>query len=208
MARGSKPTFEDKETRDRAVLAAAVKSGGLEYANKLNRLLKQAGDSNLRVDVPTNAAGSIVLSNALGTKFLQSEAGVLADLSGGKIRFIGPDGKEINTERTVTVQVIENGAGVRTLGIDGVLRPVRGKAIITEEQRQSILQNTPVATQPANSKAGTGLPGGPISGTYIVPSGSFNLPKGNVLDQITSRAPLTLADINAMFTVKGKGDKA
>lgn len=197
MARGSKPTFEDKETRERAVLAAAVKSGGMEYANKLSNAMK-AGEGEVKM--PTNAAGSIVLANQIGAKFLQNENGDIADLSGGKMKFIGQDGKEINTERTVTVQVIENGVAVRSVGIDGVFRPVRGKGTITMEQRDAILQNTPIAFG-GGQKAGTFAPGN-------LPAGSFNLPAGNVADQVTSRAPLTLGDLNAMFTVKEKGNKA
>jgi len=55
MARGAKPTAEEtKEFRERAVLAAAVKSGGLEFANELNAKLKMA---EAEVSIPTSAAG-------------------------------------------------------------------------------------------------------------------------------------------------------
>lgn len=192
MARGAKPTAEEtKEFRERAVLAAAVKSGGLEFANELNAKLKLA---EAEVLIPTSAAGSTVLASKLANPFLLASNGNLMDLSKGSLKVYDAKGKEVKTERTVTVQIVENGIGtVKTGGVDGVFRPVRGKAEITESQRMAILNNNgvrgPSGLTMSELAAGVGQ-------TFKIPAGS------NIPDQFLTKSPLTLGSMNALFDVK------
>jgi hypothetical protein len=89
-----------------------------------------------------------------------------SDLLKGEIKMFDSKGKEMKMERTVTVQIVENGiSGFRMGTAGGTFQPARGKAEITDEQRQAILgANLPLQLKGARFNAS-----GQINGFKINP---------------------------------------
>ena len=87
-------------------------------------------------------------------------------LLNGQLKMFDVNGKEMKMERTVTVQIIENGISGYRMGTKaGTFTPARGKATITDEQRQAILS----ANQPPQLQNARYNKSGQINGWKISP---------------------------------------
>lgn len=191
MARGNNKPGSQKLDID--VLQLATDRDKLAEANKLaNALLAGSGT----VTFPKDTAGTIMLSAAAKSVLLQSKDGTVADLSTGNVTLVDSKGKAVPTERTVTVQVIENGIGaVKMAGVDGVFRPVRGKAEVTPEQQAAILNATPVKGPQSVSMA------------EVASKKGVTIP-ASLLGSLDNVKPLTLENIGDFTKVKEKAPKA
>jgi hypothetical protein len=129
--------------KDAEVEAAgrSVASGG-DVLEAIARVQNAGGGE---VKIPTDRAGNLIkIATVSDTGLLMINTGaVTGDLANGEIKLFDTKGKEIKTDRTVTVMVTENGiGGFRQMSSNGVFQPMRQKAEITEEQRNAILNST------------------------------------------------------------------
>ena len=136
--------------------AARVQNAG---GGELKLTSEQAGNLlSLRGgNISKNENGAIVL-----------DMGKVTDnpLLNGQLKMFDANGKERKMDRTVTVQIIENGiSGFRVGTAGGTFQPARGKATITDEQRQAIL----AANQPPQLQNARYNKSGQINGWKISP---------------------------------------
>jgi len=130
--------------RDAEVTAAqrSVSSGG-DVAEAVARV-QNAGGGEIKLSGEQVAdALSLRRGVAVGPNgALMLDMGKISDsnLLKGQIKMFDRNGKEMKMERTVTVQIVENGiSGFRVGTAGGTFQPARQKAEITDEQRQAIL---------------------------------------------------------------------
>lgn len=179
-------------TEARAAGEAASRKGG-DMTEAVARIANSGGGELTIKGSDVRAVTSIVAKTPYG--IFQAENGDLAALVGGQLKLVDRKGKEIETGRTVTVQIVENGiSAVKMGGKDGVFRPIRKGAEITEDQRTAILGANPVAMP-------KGLPGPGIQLPNISPNREMVV-QGGVLPDLTSRRALTFDDFNTIFKVK------
>lgn len=89
-----------------------------------------------------------------------------SDLLKGQIKMFDAKGKEMKMDRTVTVQIVENGiSGFRVGTAGGTFQPARQKAEITPEQRDAIL----AANLPLQMRGARFNQSGQINGFKINP---------------------------------------
>jgi hypothetical protein len=157
--------------RDAEVTAAQRAVSGGSDANQAVARVQNAGGGELKLtseqlsnvlrlrDNGLSVAGNgaiMVDMSKLGT----------SDLLKGEIKMFDSKGKEMKMERTVTVQIVENGISGYRMGTKaGTFTPARGKAEITEEQRQAILG----ANMPLQMRGAVFNKSGQINGWKISP---------------------------------------
>lgn len=131
--------------RDAEVTASqrAVASGG-DVGEAVARV-QNAGGGEIKVN--SAQAGELLSLRTNGLAMgpggaLMLDMGKVSDnpLLNGQLKMFDANGKEMKMERTVTVQIVENGiSGFRMGTKSGTFQPARGKATITDEQKQAIL---------------------------------------------------------------------
>lgn len=157
--------------RDAEVEASqrSLSSGG-DVGEAVARV-QNAGGGELKL---TSAQAGNLLSLRNGGIAVGSNGAILMDMGkvsdspllNGQIKMFDANGKERKMERTVTVQIVENGiSGYRMGTAGGTFQPARGKATITEEQKQAIL----TANLPLQMKNARFNQSGQINGWKISP---------------------------------------
>jgi hypothetical protein len=156
--------------RDAEVTAAqrAVSSGG-DVGEAVARV-QNAGGGEIKLN-KDQVADALSLRRGVAVSengALMLDMGKISDsaLLKGEIKMFDRNGKEMKMERTVTVQIVENGiSGFRVGTAGGTFQPARQKAEITDEQRQAILG----ANLPLQLKGARFNSSGQINGFKINP---------------------------------------